>query len=170
MSGNFEIGVQAETGNSQVVYNNNYQAQNEFYLTEAALNFQVTDDVLLRGGAFAQGKYENPLLFGPTISFPGVQQAVSFYRDSSGFFSASSRGSHPEFSNDDTGPDSRTGNAVVSHDGPDFEIRTACHGSLQWFRPRPLCSELKSALEGWVELSLKRGDGLPALRDLEVMA
>ena len=30
--------------------------------------------------------------------------------------------------------------------------------------------ELKSALEGWVELSLKRGDGLPALRDLEVMA
>jgi predicted RNase H-like HicB family nuclease len=31
-------------------------------------------------------------------------------------------------------------------------------------------SELKSALEGWVELSLKRGDGLPALRGLEVIA
>ena len=31
-------------------------------------------------------------------------------------------------------------------------------------------TELKTALEGWVELSLKQGDGLPALRDLEVMA
>jgi predicted RNase H-like HicB family nuclease len=30
--------------------------------------------------------------------------------------------------------------------------------------------ELKSALEGWVELSLERGDGLPALHDLEVAA
>ncbi len=30
--------------------------------------------------------------------------------------------------------------------------------------------ELKSALEGWVELSLERGDGLPALRDLEAVA
>jgi predicted RNase H-like HicB family nuclease len=30
--------------------------------------------------------------------------------------------------------------------------------------------ELKSALEGWIELSLARGDGLPALRDLEAVA
>jgi len=30
--------------------------------------------------------------------------------------------------------------------------------------------ELKSALEGWVELSLERGDGLPALHGLEVAA
>ena len=30
--------------------------------------------------------------------------------------------------------------------------------------------ELKSALEGWVELSLSRGDGLPALHDLEAVA
>jgi predicted RNase H-like HicB family nuclease len=30
--------------------------------------------------------------------------------------------------------------------------------------------ELKSALEGWVELSLERGDGLPALHDLEAVA
>jgi predicted RNase H-like HicB family nuclease len=31
-------------------------------------------------------------------------------------------------------------------------------------------AELKSALEGWVELSLARGDGLPALHDLAVVA
>jgi len=31
-------------------------------------------------------------------------------------------------------------------------------------------SELKSALAGWVELSLARGDGLPALHDLEAVA
>lgn len=31
-------------------------------------------------------------------------------------------------------------------------------------------SELKSALEGWVELSLSRGDGLPTLHDLEAVA
>jgi len=30
--------------------------------------------------------------------------------------------------------------------------------------------ELKSALEGWVELSLARGDGLPALREAETVA
>jgi predicted RNase H-like HicB family nuclease len=30
--------------------------------------------------------------------------------------------------------------------------------------------ELKSALEGWIELSLERGDGLPALRALEAVA
>ena len=30
--------------------------------------------------------------------------------------------------------------------------------------------ELKSALEGWVELSLSRGDRLPALHDLEAVA
>lgn len=30
--------------------------------------------------------------------------------------------------------------------------------------------ELKSALEGWIELSLERGDGLPALRNLEAVA
>jgi predicted RNase H-like HicB family nuclease len=30
--------------------------------------------------------------------------------------------------------------------------------------------ELKSALEGWIELSLARGDGLPALHDLEAVA
>jgi predicted RNase H-like HicB family nuclease len=30
--------------------------------------------------------------------------------------------------------------------------------------------ELKSALDGWVELSLARGDGLPALRALETVA
>ncbi len=30
--------------------------------------------------------------------------------------------------------------------------------------------ELKSALEGWVELSLERGDGLPALHEVEVVA
>jgi predicted RNase H-like HicB family nuclease len=31
-------------------------------------------------------------------------------------------------------------------------------------------NELKSALEGWVELSLAHGDGLPALHDLAVVA
>ncbi len=30
--------------------------------------------------------------------------------------------------------------------------------------------ELKSALEGWVELSLERGDGLPALHHMEAVA
>jgi predicted RNase H-like HicB family nuclease len=35
------------------------------------------------------------------------------------------------------------------------------------FVNRPI-RELKSALEGWVELSLERGDGLPALHDLEI--
>jgi predicted RNase H-like HicB family nuclease len=30
--------------------------------------------------------------------------------------------------------------------------------------------ELKSALEGWIELSLSRGDGLPALHDLQAVA
>jgi predicted RNase H-like HicB family nuclease len=30
--------------------------------------------------------------------------------------------------------------------------------------------ELKSALEGWVELSLERGDGLPSLRAMEAVA
>ena len=30
--------------------------------------------------------------------------------------------------------------------------------------------ELKSALEGWIELSLERGDGLPTLHTLEVVA
>jgi len=30
--------------------------------------------------------------------------------------------------------------------------------------------ELKSALEGWVELSLARGDGLPALHEVEAVA
>ena len=30
--------------------------------------------------------------------------------------------------------------------------------------------ELKPALEGWVELSLSRGDGLPALHELEAVA
>ena len=118
MSGDFEIGVQAETGNSQVVYNNNYQAQNEFYLTEAALNFQVTDAVLLRGGAFAQGKFENPLLFGPTISFPGVQQAVNLYRDSGGNFPTSGARSHTEFSNDDTGSDTKPGMPSFLTAGP----------------------------------------------------
>ena len=29
-------------------------------------------------------------------------------------------------------------------------------------------NELKSALEGWVELSLQRGDGLPSLRSSKV--
>jgi predicted RNase H-like HicB family nuclease len=30
--------------------------------------------------------------------------------------------------------------------------------------------ELKSALESWIELSLSRGDGLPALHNLEAVA
>ena len=30
--------------------------------------------------------------------------------------------------------------------------------------------ELKSALEGWIELSLERGDGLPTLHTLEAVA
>ena len=36
-------------------------------------------------------------------------------------------------------------------------------------RPKVM-NELESALEGWVELSLERGDGLPALHDLEAVA
>jgi predicted RNase H-like HicB family nuclease len=31
-------------------------------------------------------------------------------------------------------------------------------------------SELKSALEGWIELSLERGDGLPTLHEMEAVA
>lgn len=31
-------------------------------------------------------------------------------------------------------------------------------------------NELKSALAGWIELSLSRGDDLPALHDLEAVA
>jgi predicted RNase H-like HicB family nuclease len=56
--------------------------------------------------------------------------------------------------------------------GEGFSAKIPGFAGLVVFAPTraEVMTELKSALEGWVELSLKRGDGLPALRDLEVMA
>jgi predicted RNase H-like HicB family nuclease len=56
--------------------------------------------------------------------------------------------------------------------GEGFSAKIPGFAGLVVFAPTraEVMAELKSALEGWVELSLKRGDGLPALRGLEVMA
>jgi predicted RNase H-like HicB family nuclease len=61
--------------------------------------------------------------------------------------------------------------AVVKNLGAD-EGYSAGFAGLVVFAPTraEVIRALKSALEGWVELSLERGDGLPALHDLEIAA
>src|ERR1017187_3571714 len=56
--------------------------------------------------------------------------------------------------------------------GEGFSAKIPGFAGLIVFAPtRPeVMNEFKSAFEGWVGVSLKRGDGLPALRDLEVIA
>jgi predicted RNase H-like HicB family nuclease len=55
--------------------------------------------------------------------------------------------------------------------GEGFSAKIPGFAGLVVFAPTraEVMRELKSALEGWVELSLKRGDGLPALRALEAV-
>jgi predicted RNase H-like HicB family nuclease len=52
--------------------------------------------------------------------------------------------------------------------GEGFAAKIPGFAGLVVFAPTraEVMNELKSALEGWVELSLARGDGLPALHDL----
>ena len=56
--------------------------------------------------------------------------------------------------------------------GEGFSAKIPGFAGLVVFAPTraEVMNELKSALEGWVELSLARGDGLPALHDLAVVA
>ncbi|HEY2329796.1 MAG TPA: type II toxin-antitoxin system HicB family antitoxin [Verrucomicrobiae bacterium] len=56
--------------------------------------------------------------------------------------------------------------------GEGFSAKIPGFAGLVIFAPTRLevMTELKSALEGWIELSLERGDGLPALHDLEAVA
>jgi predicted RNase H-like HicB family nuclease len=56
--------------------------------------------------------------------------------------------------------------------GEGFSAKIPGFAGLVVFAPTraELLTELKSALEGWIELSLERGDGLPALHDLEAVA
>lgn len=64
--------------------------------------------------------------------------------------------------------------AVVKNLGADegYSAKIPGFAGLVVFAPTKaeVIRELKSALDGWVELSLARGDGLPALHDLEVAA
>jgi predicted RNase H-like HicB family nuclease len=56
--------------------------------------------------------------------------------------------------------------------GEGFSAKIPGFAGLVVFAPtrEEIMTELKSALEGWIELSLERGDGLPALHDLEAVA
>jgi predicted RNase H-like HicB family nuclease len=56
--------------------------------------------------------------------------------------------------------------------GEGFSAKIPGFAGLVVFAPTraEVLAELKSALEGWIELSLERGDGLPALHDLEAVA
>jgi predicted RNase H-like HicB family nuclease len=56
--------------------------------------------------------------------------------------------------------------------GEGFSAKIPGFAGLVVFAPTraEVLTELKSALEGWIELSLERGDGLPALHNLEVVA
>ena len=56
--------------------------------------------------------------------------------------------------------------------GEGFSAKIPGFAGLVVFAPTraEVMNELKSALEGWVELSLARGDGLPALHELAVVA
>ena len=56
--------------------------------------------------------------------------------------------------------------------GEGFSAKIPGFAGLVVFAPTraEVLTELKSALEGWIELSLERGDGLPALHDLEAVA
>jgi predicted RNase H-like HicB family nuclease len=56
--------------------------------------------------------------------------------------------------------------------GEGFSAKISGFAGLVVFAPTraEVMNELKSALEGWVELSLARGDGLSALHDLAVVA
>jgi predicted RNase H-like HicB family nuclease len=56
--------------------------------------------------------------------------------------------------------------------GEGFSAKIPGFAGLVVFAPTrsEVMTELKSALEGWIELSLERGDGLPALHDLEAVA
>ena len=56
--------------------------------------------------------------------------------------------------------------------GEGFSAKIPGFAGLVVFAPTraEVLQELKSALEGWIELSLERGDGLPALHDLEAVA
>ena len=56
--------------------------------------------------------------------------------------------------------------------GEGFSAKIPGFAGLVVFAPTKseVVRELKSALEGWIELSLERGDGLPTLHTLEVVA
>jgi predicted RNase H-like HicB family nuclease len=56
--------------------------------------------------------------------------------------------------------------------GEGYSARIPGFAGLVVFAPTlaEVMRELKSALEGWVELSLSRGDGLPTLHHLEAVA
>lgn len=64
--------------------------------------------------------------------------------------------------------------AVVKNLGADegFSAKIPGFAGLVVFAPTrsEVVAELKSALEGWVELSLERGDGLPALHEQQAVA
>lgn len=64
--------------------------------------------------------------------------------------------------------------AVVKHlgAGEGYSSKIPGFAGLIVFAPTraEVLRELKSALEGWIELSLHRGAGLPALRVLEAVA
>jgi predicted RNase H-like HicB family nuclease len=64
--------------------------------------------------------------------------------------------------------------AVVKHLGADegYSAKIPGFAGLVIFAPTraEVLRELKSALEGWIELSLERGDGLPSLHSLEAVA
>jgi len=64
--------------------------------------------------------------------------------------------------------------AVIKKLGPgeEYSARIPGFAGLIVFAPTrsEVLEELKSALEGWVELSLARGDGLPALHETEAVA
>jgi predicted RNase H-like HicB family nuclease len=64
--------------------------------------------------------------------------------------------------------------AVVKHlgAGEGYSARIPGFAGLVVFAPSraKVLQELKTALEGWVELSLSRGDGLPTLHCAETVA
>ena len=68
-----EAGVQLETGHSQIVYNDDYQNQQRFMLTEASLKWNPLKEVDLKVGTLNQAKNHSPLLLSE-VSFPGVEQ------------------------------------------------------------------------------------------------
>ena len=68
-----EAGVQLEAGHSQIVYNDDYQNQQRFMLTEASLKWNPIKEVDLKVGTLNQPQNHSLLLLSE-VSFPGLEQ------------------------------------------------------------------------------------------------